>query len=58
MRKLALLAIAAVVGANVFVSLQPTKANPALAGVVATSPYDVDPDANVRFPVMTIADLF
>ena len=58
MRKLALLAIAAVLGATTFVCLQPTRANPALAQVVATSPYDADPDANVRFPVLTIADLF
>jgi hypothetical protein len=59
MRKLALLAVVALIGADILTWPRATEANPAPTRVVSTSPYDLHPNANVRhFPVLTIAELF
>ncbi|HLN11103.1 MAG TPA: hypothetical protein VK281_19395 [Xanthobacteraceae bacterium] len=59
MRKLALLALLALIGANIVVWPRGAGTSPAPTRVGSATPWDRHPDANIRhFPVKTIADLF
>lgn len=59
MRKLALLALLVLIGANIIVWPRAADTSPVPARVGSASPLDLHPDADIRhFPVKTFADLF